>query len=187
MPASYTGGAQDPSPPTWFASKTRSPKETAKTLVGTSASARAVGVVCSATQRIHIRAHGPTASQSSTRACGVCGEVCLVGLDARIVLRRSPGHVATQMVRVQVQSADGNSADALRNVRQRQSRWHRLHGQCGLCVHHKVRQVRALGVWRDRIHVRARGRPASQSSPRACATSGEVCLIGLGAGGWSTR
>ena len=46
MPASPTGGVQDTSPPTWFASKSRSPKETAETLFDTSVSARAAAVVC---------------------------------------------------------------------------------------------------------------------------------------------
>ena len=43
-----TGGAQDTSPPTWFASKSRSPMETAETLFEMSVSAKAAGVVCSA-------------------------------------------------------------------------------------------------------------------------------------------
>ena len=46
--ASLTGGAQDTPPLTWFASKPRSPKETAKALFETSVSARAAGVICSA-------------------------------------------------------------------------------------------------------------------------------------------
>ena len=48
MPASISGGVQDTSPPTRFASKSRSPKETAETLFEKSVSARAVSVVCSA-------------------------------------------------------------------------------------------------------------------------------------------
>ncbi len=38
MPASFSGGAQDTSPPTWFASRSRSPKETADRLFETSVS-----------------------------------------------------------------------------------------------------------------------------------------------------
>ncbi len=37
--------------------------------------------------------------------------------------RRSPGHVATHIVRIQVQMAEGNGGDAPRDVRQLQSRW----------------------------------------------------------------
>ncbi len=40
--------------------------------------------------------------------------------------RRSPGHVATHIVRIQVQMAEGNGGDAPRDVRQLQSRWRRL-------------------------------------------------------------
>ncbi len=46
MAASPTGGVQDTSPLTWFASKSGSPKETAETLFDTSVSARATAVVC---------------------------------------------------------------------------------------------------------------------------------------------
>ena len=45
---SFTGGVQDTTPPTWFTSKSRSPKEAAEALFETSVSARAAGVACAA-------------------------------------------------------------------------------------------------------------------------------------------
>ena len=139
MPASFSGGVQGTSPPTWFASKSRAPKETAETLFETSVSARAAGIARTASvdfvyttqgetspcfrclwrDRIHVRARGRPASQTSTRACGIRGEVCFVGLDACIAFRRSSGHVATQEVSLQVQILDGSSGDALRDIRQK--------------------------------------------------------------------
>ncbi len=47
MFTSPTCGVQDTSPPTWFAFKSRSPKETAETLFKMPVSARVAGVVCS--------------------------------------------------------------------------------------------------------------------------------------------
>ncbi len=83
--ASLSRGVKDTSSPSWYASKSRSPKETAETLFETSASAMAAG----------------------------------------IAFRRSQAHVDALMVRVQVQIPEGNSGDALRDVGQRDGRWHR--------------------------------------------------------------
>ena len=105
---------------------------------------REVRLACAAGvghDRAHVRAHGHTASQSTTRACSVCGEARLVGIDARIFFWRSPGHAVTHIVRVQVQIAEGNSGDAPRIVRQRQSRWRCLLGQRGHSEPHNVRHA----------------------------------------------
>ncbi len=57
-------------------------------------------------RRTRYHAHGRTFSQNFTRACGSCGEVCLVGLDACVAHWRSPGGVATRRVHIKVHVAD---------------------------------------------------------------------------------
>ncbi len=84
-------------------------------------------------------------------------------------------HFPCRGLEPRVQIAEGKGGNALRHVRQRQSRWRRLLDQHELCVHHDVRPAGAAGRGPLARFGAGRGSAASAAATRTsrawCCTS----------------